>query len=312
MPQNVGGGCLSSGDSDRSMSERMMHINCLELLAGAFAVQSYVGTKTRLHIRLKIDNQTAVAYVNTLEGTRSIVLSSLALSLWDWALKRNIHLSAEHLPGIQNHIADWEFRHSLDSSDWKLKQSIFKDLMKIRGPCKIDLFAFRLNTQLPQYMSWKPDPQSVAVEVFQHPWGVSHNYAFPPFCLIGRCLAKVRRGSGKADLILITPVWPPQPWYPMILEMAVALPVLLPQLQDLLLSPQGQIHTLVLNKTLHLAAWHVSGSQCKQRGFQKMLPNSSLQHGGKELMQIITRPGKSGIAGAILGKLIHFTPLRQI
>ena len=37
-------------------------------------------------------------------------------------------------------------------------------LMQIRGPCAKDLFADRLNTQLPRFYSWKPDPMAVAVD----------------------------------------------------------------------------------------------------------------------------------------------------
>ena len=34
-------------------------------------------------------------------------------------------------------------------------------------------------------------------------------YAFPPFCLIGRCLARVQQDS--AEMVLVTPVWQTQP-----------------------------------------------------------------------------------------------------
>ena len=79
-------------------------------------------------------------------------------------------LSAEHLPGKWNIRADMESRHYHDSRDWRLKPSLFLALMKIRGPCQIDLFANRLNAQLPEFFSWKPDPQGLASDALEQVW----------------------------------------------------------------------------------------------------------------------------------------------
>ena len=150
-----------------SQNERLLHINCLELLAGAFAVKCFTKNQICLHVRLRMDNTTAIAYLNKLGGTRSLVLSNLVAELWSWALNRGMILSAEHLPGKWNTQADQESRHYQDSSDWHLDPSLFLALMKIRGPCQIDLFANRLNAQLPAFFSWKPDPQGLASDAFQ-------------------------------------------------------------------------------------------------------------------------------------------------
>ena len=272
-----------------SQMERTLHINCLELLAGSFAVKSFV---------------------NRLGGTRSLVLSNLALALWEWALSQNIFLSAEHLAGRMNVMADWQSRHFTDSSNWRLCPEVFQALMQIREPCAKDLFADRLNTQLSRFYSWKPDPMALAVDALQQDWSKEKNYAFPPFCLITRVLAKSREFGG--ELILITPLWPTQAWYPTLLDMSVSLPVLLLMSNNLLLGPQGEIHPLILNTTLQLAAWHVSNAPCSRRAFVQTLPSSSWQLGGQAQTQFITPPGRNGIAGVSDGRLIHFAPLWQI
>ena len=46
-----------------SQYERLLHINCLELLAGAFAVKCFTKNPICLHIRLGMDNATAIAYL---------------------------------------------------------------------------------------------------------------------------------------------------------------------------------------------------------------------------------------------------------
>ena len=74
-----------------SSQEKSMHINCLELLAATLAIQTFLKGKSRLSVLLRIDNTSAVAYINNLGGTVSKELASLAKNLWMWCLERNIH-----------------------------------------------------------------------------------------------------------------------------------------------------------------------------------------------------------------------------
>ena len=55
-------------------------------------------------------------------------------------------------------------------------------------------------------------------------------YVFPPFVLIGligRVLNKVQKE--KVTLLLITPAWQTQSWYPLMLHLTVRIPLLLPK-----------------------------------------------------------------------------------
>jgi len=54
-----------------STQERTRHINYLKLLAATLAVQLFAKTKVGILILLRIDNTTAVAYINYLGGTAS-------------------------------------------------------------------------------------------------------------------------------------------------------------------------------------------------------------------------------------------------
>ena len=95
-----------------SQQERLMHINCLELLAATLATKTFAKSKTVIFISLRIDNTTVVAYINNLGGTASRELVMLARDLWMWCLERNIHIAAVHLPGVLNTIADTESREN--------------------------------------------------------------------------------------------------------------------------------------------------------------------------------------------------------
>ena len=54
-----------------SEKERTQHINCLELMAGALAVRTFAKHKRNIHVRLRMDNKTAIFYINRMGGTRS-------------------------------------------------------------------------------------------------------------------------------------------------------------------------------------------------------------------------------------------------
>ena len=98
------------------------------------------------------------------------------------------------------------------------------------------------------YVSWKSDLYAMTVDAFSLSWSDLKAYAFPPFCMIGKCLAKTARD--QATLVLITPTWQTQTWYPKLLEMAVEVPILLPPYPDLLTSPLGDNHPLIETKQL--------------------------------------------------------------
>ena len=82
---------------------------------------------------------------------------SLTKSLWLWCLERNIHIIAQHLPGVLNQIADAESRTMIDRSDWKLNSETFSKIAQQFGLIEIDLFASRLTNQCKLYFSWRAD-----------------------------------------------------------------------------------------------------------------------------------------------------------
>ena len=293
-----------------SFEEQELHINSKELLAAFFGLKVFTKSKENVLVHLRIDNTTAVAYINKMGGTKSGIMTKLVKNIWDWCKVKQITLSAEYLPGHLNTIADWESRNITDSSDWMLDKNIFEQILKVLGNCKIDLFASRLNCQLPDYISWRPDPEAVTTDAFMINWENMQGYAFPPFCVIGRCLAKIR--IEKATIILIAPIWQAQPWYPMILQMLMADPVRLPCFPQILMSPSGQCHPLSLSGTLHLAAWKVSGNIQSQIAYQNKLQSYTCKHGDQE-PELLTRvPGNDGLAGVIHNKLIQFKHLWKI
>lgn len=287
-----------------SPSEQELHINCLELKAATLALQSLVKDRTGISVLLQLDSQTAVSYINHLGGTVSPQLTDLAKNLWLWSLCRDLVLTAQHIPGVDNQIADSESRELKDRLDWKLSPAVFRTINAIWGPLEVDLFASRLSHQLSRFFSWRPDPLAEATNAFQQDWAPVKGYANPPWCLIGKVLNQVR--TQQAQVILVAPVWRGQPWYPVLLEMLWDYPRLLPQLPDLF---QMTSLTVALDFQPQLAAWPISGESLQVRAFQEQLGISSFPPGEPNPTRPMIPTSRSGYAGALKGVQIPFLDL---
>jgi hypothetical protein len=87
-----------SGGCQWSAEEKTLHINCKELKAILFGLMALCKDVSNQHIRIMTDNMTCVSYVNKFGGTRSPRANDIAREIWNWALNRNIWLSAAHIP----------------------------------------------------------------------------------------------------------------------------------------------------------------------------------------------------------------------
>ena len=122
-----------------SKKERVHHINLLELAGRALTTRTFTKGRKNIHVLLKMDDTTTIAYINRMGGTRSQSLSQAACNLWQWSLQQGITLSAVHLPGIQNSTADGESRTLQSSAEWMLERSISHSIMHMLGPSSINL-----------------------------------------------------------------------------------------------------------------------------------------------------------------------------
>ena len=92
-------------------------------------------------------------------------------------------------------------------TEWSLHPRVARSLLRVWGNPSVDLFATSLNAKLPLYCSLVPDYQAVFEDAFRHPWDDLDLYAFPPFPLIGRVIARVRESSRLA-MTLVASLWP--------------------------------------------------------------------------------------------------------
>ena len=211
--------------------EAKLSINILELLAIYYSLQSFYNKLVNTHIQIESDNVSAIKYMNDVGGMTCNVMDSIAKEIWEWCVKRNLFVSAVHVPGIEN-TADFFSRNFSDSTEWMLKTDIFKRVCLQFFKPDIDLFASRLNRQLDMFVSWFPEPGAYHVNAFSSSWSGICPYIFLPFGLLGKVINKVKK-EGVEKAIVIFPLWRSQSWFPMLIEVLSDFPVKTTQAQRL-------------------------------------------------------------------------------
>lgn len=294
----------TSGAWSKRERERK-HINELEMLAAFFGLKSFTKHLTNIHVQIYIDNNAAMACINKMGSSKSKELNSLTKEIWAWCQKRNIWLSAARIAGSDNIEADYESRHVNLDGEWKLDSELLQCALYILNfKPDMDLFASRLNCQTNKFMSWKPDPEATGIDAFTINWETCSFYAFPPFSLISRVLQKIRTDTARG--IIVVPYWPTQAFFPLLLRLLVANPVLLSARKHLLTLPGYPEMQHPMNKKLRILICKVSGKDIENKAFQNKLPKLSWQLGGQTQNEFITHTLKSGKGMQIESKWIQF------
>lgn len=239
-----------------SPDEQSQHINYLELLAAYFGLKSFAERYANCEILMRIDNTTAISYINRMGGVQYPHLNTIARNIWQWCEERKIFIFASYVKSAENVDADSESRKLNIDTEWELSTQAYKTTVETFGLPKIDLFASRVNAKCDKYISWKRDPYAFNVDAFTVKWD-DFFYAFPPFSLIMKTLQKII--TDKATGILIVPNWVSQPWYPVFKSLAVNKIIIFPPSKDLLTSVFREVHPL--HRKLSLVASVLSGKR---------------------------------------------------
>ena len=171
-----------TGQGASGLKQKKLHINQLELLAALFTLKALCAQEHHVHIQIRVDNTTAMAYINNMGGKKQ-ECNDIARKIWQWCIEKHIWLSSCFIPGVLNVEADEQSRIFHDNTEWKLERNIFLRITNNWGMPDVDLFASRLNYQIKPYVSWKPDPEAANVDAFSFAWGNKLMYIFPPFNL---------------------------------------------------------------------------------------------------------------------------------
>lgn len=278
------------------------NINACEILAIKLALQAFEHRIKNSTVQIRCDNTTAVAYIKHMGGTRSEICNQLAQEIWAWCIDRGIWVDTEHIPGVLNHIADFESRHPNDRTEWAIGHATFRKITEIFGVPQIDLFASHSNFKVAQYCSWRPEPGAITVNAFSIAWNANFCYCFPPFSLIAQCLRKFQ--MEEATGIMIVPQWATQTWFPLLTRMLIQAPVKLPIHPHLLQLPHDPQRIHPLYPKLQLWACKISGKNAETEAFQRQLPRLSWPRGGGEPRDNMTHMLRNGKYFVVKNRLI--------
>lgn len=287
-------------------ADKSFHINYLELKAAFLCLKHFCKHSENEHIHLFLDNMVAIKYLNKMGGRKQL-LNNLAREIWLWCEKKKLWLSVFHIPGILNSRADELSRSGIrltEDMEWSLQQDIFDQLQRKMGVCEIDLFASVKNFKIAKYAAYMPDNNAYAINAFSVNWNETFNYAFPPFSQLCRLVQKLCEDS--AEMILIAPLFPTQPWFPRILQQVCGQSYILPKTSKILhLTGSQKKHRLT---SMRMAAFRLSGSLSSVQDYQGTLQTSSCIPGDRQhpsSMGLITKDGCHFVIGNKLLHLIH-------
>ncbi|PIK38088.1 hypothetical protein BSL78_25078 [Apostichopus japonicus] len=117
-------------------------------------------------------------------------------------------------------------RGHIDPNEWSLEQETCDRIFSIFGRPTIDLFATHKNNKLQTFCSRRFHPLAYHTDAMSLSWDHMDAYIFPPLCMIGQVLRKIRNSKGR--FTLIAPFWPRRPWFAEIPQLLMDVPVSLP------------------------------------------------------------------------------------
>ena len=84
------------------MEECELQINMLDLKAILFGLKSLCSKHRSFGILLKIEDTSTVTSINKIGSFRYIQMDDVAKDVWNWAIMKNIWLTATHIPGFKD------------------------------------------------------------------------------------------------------------------------------------------------------------------------------------------------------------------
>ena len=142
---NLGWGCActdSQSGGEGLPEGSSFHINYLELKAAYFVLKCFPREVVGKHVRIMIDNTTAVACISRMGTSHSESCNIMTQTIWRWCIENKVWVSASFIPGKENTAADKESKVITLDMVWKLDPTALShafSLLQVHPD--IDLFA---------------------------------------------------------------------------------------------------------------------------------------------------------------------------
>ena len=152
-----------------------------------------------IHVKVFSDSTTVIACINKFDTSYSELSHRNTKQICEWAEKKDIHITAAHIPvRHQNINADRESKElSYDLERMLCPKSLHKALKILKFSLKADMFASNINYQFYTYFSYKTHPKAKAMDSFTFSWHFLKFYAFSSFTVISTTSRKSKQRKLK-------------------------------------------------------------------------------------------------------------------
>lgn len=261
------------------------HSTHVELLADIAASKAFILAKDLRDITITIrsDNMSSVSYINRQGGrVPGLAREITPFLLWAWE-ERRISFVSVHVAGVDN-VADAPSRIQNAWTELEMSWWAFQQLEEEWGTMELDCMASSVNTKCQEFISWHPDPCTSRVDFFTFSLTSLPRvlYMFPPDPMIVRVLMKIREEGESSRIVLVTPLWTSQPWFPLLLSLMIDLPLFFLDQSTIVLPPILEL----AGKECPTGPWIVSclsGNRCWREEFQTRLSGDRLCHTKAEM-----------------------------
>ena len=128
------------------------HINYLEAKAVFLGLRSFSETISGKSISVLIDTEHYCSGMLKPNGNMPLkhyIYNRLVIDVREWCIAHNIWLTAHHIPGVNNTVADAESRKTRRETEWSLNPIVFeKAITEVHFQPDIDLFRISAELQM--------------------------------------------------------------------------------------------------------------------------------------------------------------------
>lgn len=163
-----------------SQDELEFHINYLELKAALNGMIHFADNSFDCELLLRIDNTTAVSYVNRMGGIQYPKPNDITRKIWQFCEQRKLWMFASYIASKENVEADTASRALNVDTEWEVASWAYRKIIHKFGDIEIDLFASKYNKKSDTYCSWQPDGEAFCIDAFTLNWSQFKFFAFPP------------------------------------------------------------------------------------------------------------------------------------